>query len=136
MFDHHRRYRRDLDHLMAQRRWIFSLQQHAAAAAGIRMVLHHFVNALHRQQLRASAGMARLAAPLAATAFATLGRLKPRTIAGGRFGGIAGAAADPLPQVGQFGSQSGELGTQLLDLLLLSQEQRTNSNWCRQPVRF
>jgi hypothetical protein len=80
--------------------------------------------------------MARLAPPLAATAFATLEHLKPRTTAGGRFGGIAGAAADPLPQVGQFGSKSGELGTQLLDLLLLSQEQRTNSNWCRQPVRF
>jgi len=136
MFDHHRRYRRDLDHLMAQRRWIFSLQQHAAAAAGIRMVLHHFVNALHRQQLRASAGMARLAAPLAATAFATLGRLKPRAIAGGRFGGIAGAAADPLPQVGQFGSQSGELGTQLLDLLLLSQDDRPGTGWPRKPVRF
>lgn len=136
MLDHHRRDRRDLDHLMAQRRWILSLQQRAAAAAGIRMVLHHFVNALHRQQHRASAGMARLAAPLAATAFATLGRLEPRPIAGGRFGRVAGAAADPLPQAGQFDSQGGELGTQLLDLLLLSQDQRTNSNWCRQPVRF
>ncbi len=100
------------------------------------MVLHHFVNALHRQQLRASAGMARLAAPLAATAFTTLGRLEPRTIAGGRFGGIAGAAADPLPQVGQFGSQGGELGAQLLDLILLRKNQRTNGNWCRVPVRF
>ena len=136
MLDHHRRDRRDLDHLVAQRRWILSLQQRSAAARGIRMVLHHFVNALHRQQLRANASMARLAAPLAVTAFATLGWLKSRAIAGGRFGGIARAAADPLPQAGQFGSQSGELGTQLLDLLLLSQQQRTNSNWCRQPVRF
>jgi len=102
---------------------------------GILVVLHHIVNARHRQQLWASAGMARLAAPLAATAFATLGRLKPRPIAGGRFGGIAGAAADPLPQVGQFGSQSGELGAQLRDLFLLSQDQGTNSSWCRQPVR-
>jgi hypothetical protein len=110
MFDHHRRYRRDLDHLMAQRRWIFSLQQRAAAAASIRMVLHHIVNALQRQQVRA--------------------------IAGGRCGGIAGAAADPLPQVGQFGSQGGELSAQLLDLLLLRKNQRTNGNWCRVPVRF
>ncbi len=119
MFDHEQRYQRDLDHLMAQRRWIFSLQQRAAAAAGIRMVPYHIVSALQRQQLRASAGMAQLAATLAATDFATLGQLRPRAIAGGRFGGIAGAAADPLPQVGQFGSQGGGLGAQLLDLLLL-----------------
>jgi len=63
--------------------------------------------------------MALLAAPLAATVLATLGQLESRAIAGGRFGGIARAAADPLPQAGQFGSQSVELGTQLLDLLLL-----------------
>ena len=80
--------------------------------------------------------MARLAAPLAATAFETLGRLKPRAIAGGRFGGIAGAAAYPLPQVGQFGRQGGELGAQLLDLLLLSQDERPGTRWPRQPVRF
>jgi len=136
MFDHQRRYQQDLDHLMAQRRWIFSLQQRSAAAAGIQMVLHHIVNALQRQQLRASAVMARLAATFAATDFAALGPLRPRAIAGGRFGGIAGAAADPLPKVGQFGSQGGGLGAQLLNLRLLRKNQRTNGNWCRVPVRF
>jgi len=80
--------------------------------------------------------MARLVAPLGATAFASLRRLKPRDLAGGRFEGIAGAAAAPLPQVGQFGSQSGELGSQLLDLLLLSQDERPGSGWPRPPVRF
>jgi hypothetical protein len=48
MFDHQWRYWRVLDHLMAQRRWILSLQQGAAAAAGVRVVIQHFVNALHR----------------------------------------------------------------------------------------
>jgi hypothetical protein len=79
--------------------------------------------------------MARLTAPLAATAFATLRRLAPRPIAGGQFGGIAGAAADPLPQAGQFGSYGGELGAQLL-YLLMSQDERPGTGWPRQPVRF
>jgi hypothetical protein len=64
--------------------------------------------------------MTGLAATLAATAFTPLWRLlNPRAIAGGRFGGVTGAAADPLPETGQFGGQSGELCSELLDLLLL-----------------
>jgi hypothetical protein len=59
---------------------------------------------------------------LAATACALHGRLKPRPISGERFGGIAGAAADQLPQSGLFGSQGGELGMQLLDYRLLSHD--------------
>ena len=50
-----------------------------------------------------------LAAVLAATAFAQLGRSEPWPIAGGRFGGIAEAAADPLPQACQLGGQGGVL---------------------------
>jgi hypothetical protein len=38
-------------------------------------------------------------------------------IAGGRFGGVAATAADPLPQAGQFGGQGGELSAQLLVIL-------------------
>jgi hypothetical protein len=75
VFDHQRRYRWDLDHLMAQRRWILSLQQGAAAAAGVRVVIHHLVNPFNRQQLRAGSWIAPLAAPPAATALAPLGRL-------------------------------------------------------------
>jgi hypothetical protein len=52
--------------------------------------------------------MARLAATLAATDLAPLGRLEPWAIAGERFGEIAGAAADPLPQLGQPGRKRGE----------------------------
>ena len=136
MLDHHRRDRRDLDHLMAQRRWILSLQQGAAAAAGVRVVLHHILNSLNRQQLWAGSWMARLATPLAATAFTPLGRLEPRAIARWRFRGVAGTAADPLPQAGQFGSQGGELNAQLIDFLLLSQDERPCSVWPRQPVRL
>ncbi len=66
----------DLDQLMAQRIWILTLQQSAAAAAGIRVVVHHLIHPLDRQQLRARAGMAWLAAAFAATALATLRGLK------------------------------------------------------------
>jgi hypothetical protein len=52
MLNHQRRDRRDLDHLMAQRCRILSLQQGAATAAGIRVVLHHLIHPLNRQQLR------------------------------------------------------------------------------------
>jgi hypothetical protein len=79
--------------------------------------------------------MARLATTLAATAFTPLWWFKTRAIARWRFRGVAGTAADPLPQAGQFGRQGGELNAQLLDFLLLNQDQRTDGNWCRQPVR-
>jgi len=42
----------DLDQLMAQRIWILTLQQSAAAAAGIRVVFDHLIHSLDRQQLR------------------------------------------------------------------------------------
>jgi len=67
---------------------ILALKQGAAAAAGVaplRVVFHHLNHLLDRQQLRPSAGMARLAAALAATALASLRWLKPRPIAGGWF---------------------------------------------------
>ena len=85
---------------MAQGVWILSIQQRAAAAAGIGVVLHHLIHPLDRQRLRPGSGMARLAAALAATALAAFWRRKPQAIAGGRFGGAAGTAADPLPQAG------------------------------------
>jgi hypothetical protein len=83
MFDHHRRYRRDLDHLMAQRRWIFSLQKHAAAAAGIGVVLHHLIHPLDWQRLRPGPRVVRLTAAFAATALAPHRWLKTRAVAGG-----------------------------------------------------
>jgi hypothetical protein len=108
---------------------IISPQQRAAAAAGIRVVLHHLIHPLDRQQLRATAGAARLATRLAATALAPLRRLKAGAVAGGRLGGIAGAAADPLLQLSQFRRQGGEVEPQLIvlqpmspNLALLSQE--------------
>ena len=106
MFDHHRGDRRDLDHLMTQRIWILTLQQGAAAAAGVKMVFQHLVNALDGQLLRPCSGMARLPTPLAATAFAERGRLKPQAVTGGRFGGVARGAANPLAQLSKFSGQS------------------------------
>jgi hypothetical protein len=85
----------------------------------------------------------RLATALTATAFTPLWRLKPRAIAGGRFGRVTGAAADPLPQAGQFGGQGGELSAELLDLLLLLlamleqlKKSSPNADRCGGPVRF
>ena len=103
------------------------------------MVLHHLIHPLDRQQLRATAGVARLATTLAATALAPLRRLGVRrtyaqrwpgpSLEGGyrfaeawRLGGIAGAGADPLLKLSQFRRQSGELATQLVVLPQLGQE--------------
>jgi hypothetical protein len=122
VLQHLQRDRRDLQHLMAHGIRIISPQQRAAAAAGIRVVLHHLIHPLDRQQLRATAGVARLATTLAATALAPLRRLKPRPITGGRHGGIAGAAADPLLELSQFAGQGGELATQVFVLLQMGQD--------------
>ena len=105
---------------MPQWLWIISLEKGAAATARLRVMLDDLVNPLDRQQLRPGSWMTRLAATLAATAFTALRRLKPRAITGGRFGGVARTAADPLPQAGQVGGQGGELAAELIDLLLLS----------------
>jgi len=53
-----------------------------------------------------------------------------------RFGGVARAAADPLPQARQLGRQGGELVAELVNLLLLSQNQLTGNSRSRRPVRF
>ena len=71
MFSDAHRDRRDVNHLMDQWLWILSLQQGAAAAAGLRMVLHNLIHPLDRQQLRPRPGMARLASSLATTALST-----------------------------------------------------------------
>ena len=143
MLDHHRCDLRYRDHLMAQRLWILSLQHGAATAASIRLVLHHLIHPLERQQLRPGSWMTRLTAPLAATAFTPLWRLKPRTNAGGRFGEVTGAAADLLPKAGQFGGQGGQLNAELLELLLLLlamldqfKKSSPNADRCGGPVRF
>jgi hypothetical protein len=67
---------------------------------GLRVVLHHLIQLRNRQQLRANAG--------------------------GWFGGVARAAADPPPQLGQGTRVGVELGAQLLELVLLSNDQRTD----------
>jgi len=128
---------------MAQRIWILSLKQRSATAAGIRVVFHHLINPLKRQQLWPRPGMARLATALASTALASLRRLEPSAVTGGRFGGVAGAAADPLAQLGQLARQGGELAAELvvllpesLNLLLLSEDQRSDAGWCCQSIRF
>jgi len=76
MLYHQWRDRWNLDHLVTQRLKVVSLPQGAAAAAGIRVVIHHLADTLDRQQFRLTAGMTLLAAPLGATAFAAFGRLK------------------------------------------------------------
>jgi hypothetical protein len=80
--------------------------------------------------------MARLATAFAATAIASLRRLEPGPIAGERLGGVARAAVDPLPQLGQIARQGGELAAALLDLLLLDQDELSGLGWPRQPIRF
>lgn len=67
--------------------------------------------------------MTRLAAPLAATAIATRWGLETRPVSGGRLGGVAGTAADLLPQAGQLARQGGELGAQILVLLPLGADE-------------
>lgn len=119
--EHKRGDRRDLDHPMAQRIWINTSQQLIATVAGIRVVIHHLIHPLNRQQFRPTGEMALLAAPLAATALAPHWRLIPPSPSlegchsyaeALRLGGVAGAPADPLPQVCQLGGQGGELAAQ------------------------
>jgi hypothetical protein len=73
----------------------------------------------------------------------TGGRLEPPAITGGRLGGVARAAVDPLPEAGQLGRKSGELGAEQLNLLLLLlalmdklKKSSPHANWCSGPVRF
>ena len=80
--------------------------------------------------------MALLAAPLAASALAPLWLLKPKPVTGGRFVGVAGAPADPLPQDCHLGGQGCELAAQQLDLRLLGVDQRSDAGGSFQPVRF
>jgi hypothetical protein len=83
--------------------------------------------------------MALLPTPLAATGFTPRGRLKTRAVAGGRFGGVAGVAGDPLAQLGKFCGQGGELCSELFNLLLLSLNLADNlldTHWSNGPVRF
>ena len=80
--------------------------------------------------------MAWLTAAFAATALTPCRRLKPGPIAGWWLGGVARAAADLLPQAGQFGSQGAELAAELLDLLLLGQDELSGLGWPQQPIRI
>ena len=64
------------------RLWILSLEESAAAAAVLRMVLLHFAYALNRHQLRPRSGMSELAATLAATALLPGWRLKTEAVTG------------------------------------------------------
>ena len=43
VFNHQRRDRRDLDHLMAHGFWINTVQKLTATAAGIGVVIHHLI---------------------------------------------------------------------------------------------
>jgi hypothetical protein len=92
----------------------FCAAEELSDAAGVSVVLHNLIHPLDRQQLPAIAGMSRLATSLVA-----FRRLKPQAVDGGRFEGIAEAAADSLTQDAQLGRQGAELGAELLTLLLL-----------------
>jgi hypothetical protein len=85
----------------------------------IGVVVDHIIAALARQQLMTTAGMALLAAALAARSspLPLASVLKAGTIAGG---GIAGIPAPLLFEPGDFSGQGGELLAQLFVLLLES----------------
>jgi hypothetical protein len=78
--------------------------------------------------------MVRLPAVFTATALTPCRRHKPGPTAEGRLGGVARAAADPLPQLGQFDSQGGELAAVLLNLLLLGRDELSGLGWPQQPI--
>jgi hypothetical protein len=94
------------------------------------------IHSLNRQQLRPIAGMALLATALATTAFAPHRWLKPRTIAGGWFGGIARAAIDPLLQARQLCCYGGEQGAEICILLSQSQDKLSGIGRPRQQIRL
>ena len=61
---------------------------------------------------------------------------KTHTITGGRFGGVAGAAANPRPQLRTLVGQGGELAEHQLDLLLLGVDRRSDAGWSFNPLPF
>jgi hypothetical protein len=90
--------------------------------AGVLGPLHPATLSRRRQQLRSGSGMAWLTAALAATALMPCRRAKTGSIAGGRLGGAAGAAAEPLPLAsvaGQFASGIPAGGPHITDGLCL-----------------
>ena len=81
----------------------------SAAATGFRQIVMGLLAAFHWRQLWPGSGMAWLATPVAATAFAQDARFETLAVAGGWFGRVTQIAADTLTQAGQLGSQGGEL---------------------------
>jgi len=95
------------------------------------------------QQITAMARMAKLAAPLAALAIAlaAAGSALPGSITGGWLGGIHGAAALLLLQLGDTGRQVLDLVDQrsvlfpeLTVLLKQLHQQGSHAGWCRFPI--
>jgi hypothetical protein len=143
VLDHERHNLWDVDYLVAQRLGIIATERLTATPAVAGVMGDHLLALLRGEKSRARTGMALLATALAAIALAPLGWLKTRAVAGGRFGGVAGAAADPLSQAGQFSRQGGELDAELLNLLLLLlaltdqlKKSGPHAYRCGDPVRF
>jgi hypothetical protein len=101
---------------MAHGRWILSLQQGAAVAAGIGVVLIHLIHPLDWQRLRPSSRMVRLTAAFAATALAPHRWLKPRAVAGGCLEELRNLRKI-RHRPGQRAGQGGELAAEFIVLL-------------------
>jgi hypothetical protein len=102
MFDHERLDLWNVDHLMAMRFWILTTERLTATAAGCGEMGDDIRALLRWKEGAARARMTVLAAALAAGALALLfGRgLETLAITGWRLGGVPGAAAHLLLQLG------------------------------------
>jgi hypothetical protein len=102
MFDHERLDHWNVDHLMAMWFWILTTKGLTATTAGSGEMGDDIRALLHWKEVEAHARMTVLAAVLAASALALLfGKgLETTAITGWRLGGVPGAAAQLLFQLG------------------------------------
>jgi hypothetical protein len=102
MFDHERLDLWNVDHLMAVRFWILTTERLTATATSAGEMGDDIRALLHWKEVAARSRMTALAAALAAGALALLfGRgFEPAAITGWRLGGVPGAAAHLLLQLG------------------------------------
>jgi hypothetical protein len=122
MLDHKRCDLGNIDHLVAMRVWILTAESFTATAAGGGNMGNDLLALLAREEVAAGSRMPFLATTLAAGGLALLfsRRLKTVAITGGRLGGVPGATALLLLQLG-------DTGQELLD-------QRSHPRWCRLPL--
>ena len=135
ILDHHRRVRRDLDHLMPLKPGSLPQQRGTAAATRIQVVLQHLNRPIDCQQASQAPCQDGLVWPPCwrPLAFRCSDGLNPRPMLVGGLEELLDVRQILYCNLFRHGV---ELGTENLDLLMLNQDQRSGGERNRQPVRL